>query len=166
MTERTREISWEDPAVATEWARGISGLAYMEALATGQVPAPPIARLLNFELTEVARGRAVFTIEPAEYHYNPIGTVHGGIAATLLDSAMGCAVHASLPAGTAYTTIELHVNYIRPVTVETGRLRCIGELIHLGRSQATAQGRLIDEHNKLYAHSTTTCLVFPTTAKT
>jgi uncharacterized protein (TIGR00369 family) len=116
--------------------------------------------LMNFVLEEVEEGRAVFVGEPAEYHYNPIGVVHGGLMATLLDSALGCCVHTTLPAGVAYTTLELHVNLIRAVTAKTGKLTAIGEVIHAGRTTATAQARVIDAEGKLYAHGTTTCIIF------
>jgi uncharacterized protein (TIGR00369 family) len=114
---------------------------------------------MNFYLTEVEKGRAVFAGEPAEYHYNPAGAVHGGLAATLIDSATACAVYSVLPAGVFYTTIELHVNFVRPITVQTGRLRCTGQVIHSGRRQATAEARLLDDADKLYAHGTATCLI-------
>jgi uncharacterized protein (TIGR00369 family) len=138
-------------------------MEFLQAILAGQFPPPPIASLLNFALVEVTAGRAVFATEPAEYHYNPIGSVHGGIAATLLDSAMGCAVHSTLPAGASYTTIELHINYIRPMTTDTGRIRAVGEVIHVGRRQAIAQGWLRGEDEKLYGHATTTCLIFSAT---
>ena len=104
------------------------------------------------------KGRVVFTVEPAEYHYNPLGAVHGGLAATLVDSAMTCAITSAAPAGMAYTTIELHINYIRPITTNTGLIRSIGEVIHVGRRIATAEAKILDTHDKLYAHATTTCL--------
>jgi uncharacterized protein (TIGR00369 family) len=115
---------------------------------------------LNFGLVELDEGRAVFSVEPAEYHYNPIGVVHGGLAATLLDSALGCAVHTALPAGAGYTTLEIKVNFVRAMTAETGLVRCEAKLIHLGGRTATAEGRIVDKDGKLYAHGTTTCLVF------
>jgi uncharacterized protein (TIGR00369 family) len=131
----------------------------MQALQKDDVPPPPIAVLLDMSLIEVQPGRAVFELEPAEFHYNPIGMVHGGVLTTLLDSAMGCAVHAMLPAGTGYTTLELKTNFLRRVTTETGRLRCEGTVIHLGRTIATAEGRVMDQSGRLVAHATTTCLV-------
>lgn len=137
----------------------MSGLDYLQAIATGQLPPPPIANLLNMQLVEVSEGRAVFTVQPSEYHYNPIGAVHGGLAATLCDSAMACAIHATLSPGKAYTTVELHVNYIRPIIVQTSLLRCIGQIIHVGRRIATAEARLLDNDDKLYAHATTTCII-------
>jgi uncharacterized protein (TIGR00369 family) len=110
-------------------------------------------------MTEVSEGRVVFAIEPAEYHYNPLGTVHGGVTAILLDSALGCAIQSMLPAETGYTTIELKVNYLRPLTVKTGTVYCEGKIIHVGGRIATAEGRLTDETGKLYAHGTTTCII-------
>jgi uncharacterized protein (TIGR00369 family) len=157
---RTRMISWEDPRALAEAGRGLSGLEYLQKIVAGELPRPPIGALMNFNLTELSEGRAVFTVEPAEYHYNPIGVVHGGLAATLLDSAMGCAVHSTLPAGGGYTTLEIKVNYIRPMTAETGRVRCEAKVIHVGGRTASAEGRVVGESGKLYAHGTTTCIIF------
>jgi uncharacterized protein (TIGR00369 family) len=157
---RTRTMSWEDPRALAEAGRGLSGLEYLRKIVAGALPRPPIGALMNFNITEVSEGRAVFTVEPAEYHYNPIGVVHGGLAATLLDSAMGCAVHSTLPAGGRYTTLEIKVNYIRPMTAETGRVRCEAKVIHVGGRTASAGGRVVDESGKLYAHGTTTCIIF------
>ena len=137
----------------------MSGFEFLQKIVAGELPPPPIASLMDFQIVELAEGRAVFAVDPAEYHYNPIGVVHGGLAATLLNSAMGCAVHSMLPAGTGYTTLELKVNFIRAMTAETGRVRAEGKLIHLGGRTATAEGRVIDESGKLYAHATTTCLI-------
>ena len=153
-------ITWDDPLIGAETGKSLAGLDYMNDMIAGKVPAPPIARLLDFRLVEVAHGRAVFECEPGEQHYNPIGVVHGGLASTLLDSALGCCVHTTLPAGTGYTTVELHVNLLRPLTKQTGIVRCEAEVIHVGRSMATAQGRLVDAAGKLYAHGTTTCMIF------
>jgi uncharacterized protein (TIGR00369 family) len=157
---RTRTISWEDPRALAEAGRGLSGLEYLRQIVAGALPRPPIGVLMNFNITELSEGRAVFTVEPAEYHYNPIGVVHGGLAATLLDSAMGCAVHSTLPAGGGYTTLEIKVNYVRPMTAETGRVRCEAKVIHVGGRTASAEGRVVDESGKLYAHGTTTCMIF------
>ena len=137
----------------------MSGFEFLQKIVAGELPPPPLASLMDFQIVELAEGRAVFAVDPAEYHYNPIGVVHGGLAATLLDSAMGCAVHSMLPAGTGYTTLELKVNFIRAMTAETGRVRAEGKLIHLGARTATAEGRVLDESGKLYAHATTTCLI-------
>jgi len=163
MTEepanRSRTISWEDPTPAFQQSKKLNGLQYLQALQTGDVPAAPIASLLGMWIVEVSEGRIVFAAEPGEYEYNPIGTVHGGIAATLLDSAMGCAIHSTLPAGTAYTTLELKVNYLRSMTSNTGVVYCEGKIIHVGGRVATAEGRLTDAAGKLLAHGTTTCIV-------
>ena len=161
MQPRERTIAWDDPVAAAASGRDLSGLDYMHAIAAGQIPPPPIAVLMGFELVAVEEGRAVFAVTPGEYHYNPIGVVHGGLAATLLDSAMGCAVHSTLPAGTGYTTLEVKVNFARPITGATGRVVCEGTLIHRGWTVATAEGRLTAEKTgKLLAHGTTTCLLF------
>lgn len=159
QTSRSRTIIWEDPTPAVQKSKTMSGLQYLQALQVGDFPAPPIAALLDMEIAEVSEGRIVFAAEPGEYEYNPIGVVHGGVAATLLDSAMGCAVHSTLPAGTAYTTLELKVNYLRPLTSKTGVVYCEEKVIHVGGRVATAEGRLTDASGKLYAHGTTTCIV-------
>ena len=163
MTEdqerRTRTIIWQDPAPALRAAQTMSGLAYLQALQSGKLPPPPVTALIGMTILEVSEGRVVFSAEPAEYHYNPLGMVHGGIAATLLDSAMGCTVQSLLPAGTGYTTLEIKVNYLRPITVATGTVRCEGKIIHLGGRIAAAEARLTDAAGKLYAHGTTTCLL-------
>ena len=159
-TGRTLAVSWEDPRALAEAGRGLSGLEYLRKIVAGELPRPPISALMNFGLVELGEGYAVFSVEPAEYHYNPIGVVHGGLAATLLDSAMGCAVHSMLPAGAGYTTLEIKVNFVRPMTAGTGPVRCEAKLIHLGGRTATAEGRVVDRDGKLYAHGTTTCLIF------
>ncbi|HYK21942.1 MAG TPA: PaaI family thioesterase, partial [Pyrinomonadaceae bacterium] len=158
-SERTLTIRWKDPRVFAEAGRGLSGLELLQKVVAGELPRPPIADLMNFDLVEVSDGFAVFTVEPAEYHYNPIGVVHGGLAATLLDSAMGCAVHTTLPRGVVYTTLEVKVNFVRALTMQTGLVRCEAKVIHTGARTATAEARLIDTSGKLYAHGTTTCLV-------
>ena len=157
---RTLTVSWEDPRALAEAGRGLSGLEYLQKIVAGELPRPPISALLDFALVELSEGRAVFACEPAEYHYNPIGVVHGGLAATLLDSAMGCAVHSTLPAGAGYTTLEIKVNYVRALTAETGEVRCEARIIHVGGRTATAEGKVLDAAGKLYAHGTTTCIIF------
>jgi uncharacterized protein (TIGR00369 family) len=138
----------------------VTGLQVLQAIAAGELPGAPIAELLGFEPIEAEEGRVVFAAVPDHRHYNPIGTVHGGLAATLLDSAMGCAVHSTLPAGTGYTTLELKVNFTRPITAETGRILCEGTVVHRGGRVATAEGRVYAEADgKLLAHGTTTCLI-------
>ena len=159
QTSRTRVITWEDPTAAVQTGKTISGIEYLKALQSGELPPPPIAVLMGMWITEVSEGRVVFAAEPAEYHYNPLGTVHGGVMATLLDSALGCVVQSMLPAGISYTTVELKVNYLRPITVKTGTVYCEGKIIYVGGRIATAEGRLTVGEGKLYAHGTTTCLI-------
>jgi uncharacterized protein (TIGR00369 family) len=137
----------------------MTGLQAMHAIVAGDAPAPPIAELVGFDLVEVGEGHASFALDPAERHYNPLGTVHGGIAATLLDSAMGCAVHTTLGEGESYTTLELKVNFVRAITEATGRVVASGSVIHRGGRVATAEARLADEDGRLLAHATSTCLI-------
>lgn len=158
-TERTRTFSWQDPLIGAKAARHLSGLEYFQKMASGELPPPPISELMDMGVSEVGEGRIVFTLKPAEYHYNPIGSVHGGVISTVCDSAMGCAIHTVLPPGVGYTTLELKVNFDKAVTHETGLLYCEGKVIQVGSRVATAEARLVDEKGRLYAHSTTTCLV-------
>lgn len=162
-SKRTRTYSWRDPLETAATFRAQGGLEALRGVVAGDVPLAPITETMNFKLVEVSEGRAVFAMTPAEYHYNPIGVVHGGVAATLLDSAMGCAINASLPTGTAYTTLELKVNYLRPLTMTTGQVRAEGTVVHLGRRMAVAEGRITDSSGKLYATASTTCLVMSDT---
>jgi uncharacterized protein (TIGR00369 family) len=137
----------------------MAGIEYLRAILAGQFPAPPISRVLGFRLAEVEEGRAVFAVQPNESHYNPIGVVHGGLLATVLDSAMGCAVHSTLAAGAGYTTLEIKVNYTRAALVDTGLLRCEAKIVHRGKQTATAEGTVKDEKGRIYAHGMTTCLL-------
>ncbi len=157
---RTRTITWDDPRALAKAAVGLSGLEYLQKIVAGELPPPPIGVLMNFRIAELSEGHAVFTVEPAEYHYNPIGGVHGGVAATLLDSAMGCAIHSTLPAGVGYTTLEIKVNYLRAMSSDTGLVRCEANIIHVGGRTATAEGKIVDTKGRLYAHGTTTCIIF------
>jgi uncharacterized protein (TIGR00369 family) len=141
-------------------AAGKTGLELMLAMLNGAFPAPPIAKLMDFMLVEVSPGRAVFQGRPGPSHLNPMGSVHGGWYATLLDSALGCAVHTMMPAGRAYTTAELGVNLVKAILPNVLRVRAIGTVIHCGRQLATAEARLVGPDGTLYAHATTTCLVF------
>jgi uncharacterized protein (TIGR00369 family) len=146
--------------VSADVLASLSGIDFLQRIADGRFPAPPIAELLGFEPKEVEKGRAVFVSTPDSRLYNPIGSVHGGYAATLLDSCMACAVHSMLKAGQGYTTVELKVNFVRPISADTGELRAEGKVIHVGRQIASAEGRLTDARGRLLAHATTTCLVF------
>jgi uncharacterized protein (TIGR00369 family) len=138
----------------------VTGLEFLRAIGAGDLPGAPIAELIGFAPVKVEEGRVVFAAVPEPRHYNAIGTVHGGLAATLLDSAMGCAVHSTLPAGVGYTTLELKVNFTRPITSDTGRILSEGTVVHRGGRVATAEGRVFSEADgKLLAHGTTTCLI-------
>ena len=156
---RALDIRWADPAALAAAGRAMTGIDFLRAIRDGDLPPPPIAALLGFRLAEVEPGHAVFECTPGEQHYNPIGVVHGGLAMTLLDSAMGCSVHTRMPAGGGYTTLEAKTHLVRAITDQTGRLRAIGKVVHLGNRVATAEGRLEDASGKLYAHATTTCIV-------
>ena len=159
--ERTRTYSWDDPLTHLEEGLQMVGIDYMQAIANGKFPQPPMAQTIGFALAEITEGRVVFECKPQEFHYNPLGVVHGGLAAILLDSAMGCAVHTTLPQGMGYTTVQYNVNLVRAITTKVKKLRSIATVIHSGRQTATAEAKLVDENEKIYAHATTTCLVFP-----
>ena len=147
--------------VATrEQIGGKSGLEVLRAVMNGELPAPPIAKTLDFGMVEVDRGRAVFQGRPGLSHYNPLGSVHGGWFATLLDSCVGCAVHSTLAPGKGYTTAELKINIVRPLTDKVPLIRAEGKVIHVGGRMATADGRITGPDGKLYAHASTTCFLF------
>ena len=156
---RSVSVTWQDPKTLAEAGRRLAGIEFLRAIRDKKLPAPPIAVLLGFDLVEVDPGYAVFEVTPGERHYNPIGVVHGGLAMTLLDSCMGCAVQTHVPAGGGYTTVEAKTNLVRAITSETGKLRAIGRTLHVGKRVATAEGRLEDASGKLFAHATTTCVV-------
>jgi uncharacterized protein (TIGR00369 family) len=156
---RRREVSWEDPMVGAALAAGLSGLDYLRAIADGRIPPPPIAVLLGMGITDIQPGRATFSLEVGEHLYNPVGSVHGGVFCTVLDSAMGCAVHSTLDRGQGYTTLELKVNMVKALTVSTPSVLATGQVISAGRRVITASGQLTGHDGTLYAHATTTCLV-------
>ena len=159
MTERTRTYSWDDPFALRDAMAGRSGLELMQLMASGEIPPPPIAQTLGFRLVEAERGRALFECEPAEYHYNPIGVVHAGLAMTLMDSAMGLAFVTTLDKPRGWTTLEVKSNFTRAITVDTGPIRCTGSVIHGGRRVALTEARLEDADGRLLAHGTSTILV-------
>jgi uncharacterized protein (TIGR00369 family) len=159
-TSRSRTLVWQDPVATAAAGAEMSGIEYMRAIAAGQVPPPPIAVTMRLRPVELEEGRVVFEGEPGEEHYNPIGVVHGGYAATLLDSALGCAVHTTLPAGVGYTSLGLEAKFIRPISRDTGRVLCEARVLHRGRRQATAEASLTAaEGGKLLASGTATCMV-------
>jgi uncharacterized protein (TIGR00369 family) len=156
---RERTYSWGDPSVSADAARTSAGIEVLEAMARGELPAPPVIATLGFSLDTVEPGRVVFSFAPEEFHYNPIGSVHGGVYATLLDSATGCAVHSMLPAGVGYTSLDLTVKFLRAITVDTGRVRCTGTVTHLGGRTALAEARLVDDADRLLATAISSILV-------
>ena len=157
---RERVVRWEDPLVTAKVVGTRPGIEVLRAMKEGTLTPPPVAMLVGFRFEEVENGRIVMSLVPDEVHYNPLGMVHGGITATLLDTVMGCAVHSTLPAGRGYTTLSIGVNYIRAVTVATGRVIATGTIEHAGRSTAIARGTLHDEKGRLMATSETTCMIF------
>lgn len=158
-TLRTQTFSWQDPLSFIHEAAELSGLELLQNIADGEIPPPPMMVLMNAKVPALESGRVIFEAEPQEYHYNPIGSVHGGFAATMLDSAMGCAIHTMLPAKVGYTTLEIKVNYVRPLSANSGVILCEGNVIHLGGKIATAEGKITNKEGKLFAHATTTCLI-------
>jgi uncharacterized protein (TIGR00369 family) len=156
---RSRLLEWSDPMETLAAAAAASGLEYLRSIASGAVPPPPMARVMNMVIDSVERGKVAFSATPGEEHYNPHGTIHGGFVATLFDTALGCAVHSTLERGFGYTTLELHVNFVRAMTHETGRVRCEATVLHEGKRVSTAEAKLFDARGKLYAHATTTCLI-------
>ena len=145
-----------------EQVAGKSGMEIFRAMLAGELPGAPIAETLDFLLVEAEPGRAVYQGRPSRRHYNPLGSVHGGWFATLLDSAVGCAVHTLLPVGRSYTTAELKINIVRPLTDQVPLVRAEGRVIHAGRRMATADARMVGADGKLYAHASTTCFLFDT----
>jgi uncharacterized protein (TIGR00369 family) len=159
-SQRSRTYSWTDPAVNLAALGRRSGLEILRAVGAGELPRPPIMATLDFSGEEFDEGRVVFTMAVGEHHYNPLGTVHGGVIATLLDTATGCAVHTVLPSGYGYTTLDLSTKFLRPVTLASGTVRCEGVVISRGRTTALAEARLTDAAGRLMAHATSTCLIF------
>jgi uncharacterized protein (TIGR00369 family) len=158
---RTRTFEWQDPMITAKAADGLTGLAYLQTMIAGKIPKPPIGHALDFVLVAVADGFARFESTPAEYHYNPMGAVHGGYACTLLDSALGCAVMTTLDERSMYTTAQLSLQLTRAIFVDTGPVAAEARVVHRGSRLATAEGRLTDAKGRLLAHGTTTCLIFP-----
>ena len=158
---RIRTYEWDDPAITAAAVGRASGLEFLREVQAGRLPAAPVAATLDFTLDEVEEGRAEFSFTPGEEHYNPIGSVHGGVYATLLDSAAGCAVHSTLPQGMAYTSLDLSTRFLRPITLGTGKVRAIGTVMSQGRRTALAEAGLYDASDRLLGHATSTCMIFP-----
>jgi len=158
-TTSTLQVTWADPRPALEASRDLSGLEYLQALRDGRFPPPPFAALVGFDLVEVDEGSATFVTTPSQQHVNPLGSIHGGLALAVLDSACGCAVHTRLAAGEGYTTIEIKTNFVRPVAPESGQLVCKAAVLHLGRRTALAEAQLRDAGERLVAHAVATLAV-------
>lgn len=157
---RQRTFSWSDPAELARAGQALAGLDFLREVQAGRLPPPPVLALLGVQLDPPEEGRVTMRLPPAEFHYNPIGSVHGGVLATLLDSVMGCAVHSLLPRGKAYTTLEFKVSFVRGVRVGTGEIVAEGKIVHLGRQTALAEGTVRDRRERVVATATTTCLLF------
>jgi uncharacterized protein (TIGR00369 family) len=158
--DRSRTYTWEDPLATAKHVGAVSGLEMLRAMADGRLAAPPVMATLGIDGFEVAEGEVTVLLTPREFHYNPLGTVHGGMLATLLDTACGCTVHSLLPAGRGYTSLDLAVKFLRPVTIASGQLRCAGAVLSRGRTTALAEARLHDAAGRLVAHATSSCLLF------
>ena len=158
--DRSRTFSWSDPAINAAHVGRRSGLELLRAMMNGELPAPPVLQMLGMDGFEAEEGKVTVFLTPQEFHYNPLGTVHGGVLATVLDTATGCAVHSMLPEGVGYTSVDLTTKFLRPVMVGSGQLRCEGTVLSLGRRTALAQAVLTDGAGKLAAHATSTCLLF------
>lgn len=157
--QRQRIYSWGNPLEGVELSKELSGLEYLRAIKTGEAPASPLINTLDFSLGELEAGKASFQFEPQEFHYNPNGSVHGGVITAILDSAMGCTLHSLLPKGTVYTTLELKVNFLKRVHDKSGVLTATGKMIHLGNSTALVEAELTDESGKKYAYAVSTCML-------
>jgi uncharacterized protein (TIGR00369 family) len=164
QTERSRVVTWDDPSAARKQARKMSGAEFFRAMRRGEIPEPPFGKLLGMDLFDVGEGKFTMTLQPQECHYNPMGCVHGGILATLLDSVMSASVHTSLPAGKGYMTLEIKVNFLKPVFEHTGEIVAEGNVISAGGQVATAEGKVTDVNGTIYATGSTTCLIFDTPA--
>jgi uncharacterized protein (TIGR00369 family) len=160
QTERSRTYSWSDPAEHAGLIGRRTGLELLRAMAAGELPAPPVMHLIDMAGMDVEEGSVTVYLVPQEFHYNPLGSVHGGVLSTLLDTAAACAVHTTLPAGVGYTSQDLNVKFLRPVTVASGRITCRGTVLQRGRRTALAEARMTDEQGRLIAHATSSCLIF------
>jgi uncharacterized protein (TIGR00369 family) len=161
-TERTRTYAWADPYEIASHIGGRSGIETLRAMRDGELPPPPIMATLDFDRIDVpGEGQVEVFLTPKEFHYNPLGSVHGGVISALVDTAAGCAVHSSLPANMGYTSLDLHTRFLRPVTVASGQLRCVGSVTSKGRQTALGESHLYDAAGRLVAHATSTCLLFP-----
>ena len=162
QSERSRTYSWTDPAEYASLIGARSGFELLRAMSTGELPAPPVMHLIDMAGMDVEEGSVTVHLDPQEFHYNPLGTVHGGVLSTLLDTAAACSVHSTLAAGVGYTSLDLTVKFLRPVTVASGRITARGAVLQRGRRTALAEARMTDARGRLVAHATSTCLIFET----
>ena len=158
--QRQLTVTWQDPKAAAQAGHGMAGIDYLRAMMEQRLPPPPVIQLLGIRMASVESGVVGMELPVGEHLYNPLGSVHGGMIATILDSVMGCAVHSTLPLGRGYTTLEIKVNYLRAVTDALGTVRAEGRVVHAGRQSAVADARLVDVAGRIYATASTTCLVF------
>lgn len=158
---RETTVTWGDPAIGLKQLPHLDGIEFLQKIADGEIPGAPIGAHIGMELTEVEPGKVTFSCRPDESHYNPIGMVHGGLVCTLLDSVLGCAAHSTLPAGTGYTSIDINVSYLRPVTAASGPLVATGRVTKPGRRVTFAEGDVLDAAGKTFATATSSLLVFP-----
>jgi uncharacterized protein (TIGR00369 family) len=160
QTERSRTYSWTAPAAHASLMGTRSGLELLRAMSSGELPAPPVMHLIDMAGMEVEEGSVTVYLDPQEFHYNPLGSVHGGVLSTLLDTAAACSVHSTLPPGVGYTSLDLNVKFLRAVTVASGRIKCQGSVLQRGRRTALAEARMTDSAGRLVAHATSSCLIF------
>jgi uncharacterized protein (TIGR00369 family) len=159
-TDRSLTVTWADPGTHAWDPKAVSGLAFLRGVQSGKIQPPPAARLVGYRISRVDPGRTIFELDPAEHHYNPFATVHGGILSVLLDTSMTSAVMSRLQEGHACSTLEMKTNFIRPVTAKTGTVQCEARTIHLGSRMATAEAKITDAEGTLYAHAVSTCIIF------
>jgi uncharacterized protein (TIGR00369 family) len=159
VSARSRTFSWTDPMLHASLVGDRTGLELLQAMAAGELPAPPIFHLTDMAGMRAEEGTVTVYLDPQEFHYNPLGTMHGGVISTLLDTAAACSVHSTLPAGVGYTSLDLTVKFLRPVTIATGRLTCTGTVLQRGRRTALAEARLTDPQDRLVAHATSSCMI-------
>ncbi|MGX6601152.1 PaaI family thioesterase [Micromonosporaceae bacterium Da 78-11] len=160
QTERTRTFGWSDPALTAALIGRRTGLELLQAMGSGELPPPPIMQLIDMVGMQAEEGTVTVTLDPQEFHYNPLGTMHGGVISTLLDTAAACSVHTTLPAGVGYTSLDLNVKFLRPITIASGRLTCTGTVVQRGRRTALAEARLADAQGRLAAQAMSSCLLF------
>lgn len=158
--DRRKTVIWQDPKKNTRDVSKISGLDYLKSIKNKTIAPPPVAMLIGYRISNIENGYVVYELDPKEYHYNPFSTVHGGIISTLLDTAMTAAVLSTLTKGINCSTVEIKVNFVRPVTSKCGTLKCEAKPLHIGKNLATVEGKLKDQNGKLYAHGVSTCSIF------